>query len=143
MGKPDARQRRERGFARRLAAQHAGPEDEILARRQRALQGVGVAEIMRLLAERSLRVAALEREAARLQRQEAEKRAQQARLAGAVGTGDDERGAGLDREGKRREQAPAAPLQTEIPRAKPHSLRPSARAHFLAAPGLSAGQLRR
>ena len=37
--------------ARAIAAEHAGPEGEILARRQRALQRVGVAEVMRLLAE--------------------------------------------------------------------------------------------
>ena len=58
----------------------AAAEGEVLARGQRAFDAVGVAEIMRLLAERALGVAALERKAAGLKRQEAAKRAQTASI---------------------------------------------------------------
>ena len=61
------------------------------AARQRAFQRVGMAEIMRLLADRALRVAALERKAPGLQRKETAERPQQARLAGPVRPGHDQR----------------------------------------------------
>ena len=54
----------------RIAAERARPEGEVLAGGQRPLQRVGVAEVMRLLADRALGVAALEGEAAGLERQE-------------------------------------------------------------------------
>ena len=62
MGEADALERG--GDAHRLAAgaasaaQHRRPEGEIFARRQRALQRIGMAEIMRLLADALLVVAA-------------------------------------------------------------------------------------
>ena len=70
MGEAEPRQRRQPGRAARIAAQHARPEGEILACRKRALQRVGMAEVMRLLAEALLGIAAFERELSLAQAQE-------------------------------------------------------------------------
>ena len=75
--------RRKRGELRRaggIAAQHGGGEGEVLAGGQRGLHSVRVAEIMRLLADRALGVAAVQRKAAGFNRQEAGERSQQARF---------------------------------------------------------------
>ncbi len=71
MSEAHLRQRRPLRVARGLAAEHRSREREVLACRQRAFDAVGVAEIVRLLAERTLGVAALERKAAGLERQKA------------------------------------------------------------------------
>ena len=73
MGEADPGERRAAGFARRIAAERARPEGEVLAGGQRPFQRVGVAEIMRLLADRALGIAALEGEAARLRTAESRK----------------------------------------------------------------------
>ena len=76
MGEAQRRKRGELRGAGRIAAQHGGGEGEVLARGQRALHPVRVAEIMRLFADRALGVAAVERKTAGLDRQEAGERPQ-------------------------------------------------------------------
>ena len=83
-------ERRALRVARGIAAEHRSREREVLAGRQRALHAVGVAEIVRLLADRALGVAALERKAAGLERQKAGKRAQEPRFPRAVRPGHDQ-----------------------------------------------------
>ena len=71
-------ERRKRGELRAPRAESPpsmrGREGEVLARGQRAFDPVRVAEIMRLLADRALAVAAVQRKAAGLNRQEAGER---------------------------------------------------------------------
>ena len=62
-------ERRAARRARNIAAERPGPEGEVFASGQRALQRVGVAEVVRLLADRPLAVAAVEGEAAGLERE--------------------------------------------------------------------------
>ena len=82
--------------APRLASQHASPKREVFTDRQRGLQRVRMAKIMRLLAEAELRIASFDAKTSLRQGQEAGKRAQQARLAGAVWPKDDQRVARAD-----------------------------------------------
>ena len=66
MGEAQRRERRELRRPRGIAAEDRRREGEVLARGQRALHPVRMAEIMRLLADRALIVSAVEREAAGL-----------------------------------------------------------------------------
>ena len=111
-GAPALRRRRVDRRGRR--AEHRGPEVEIFARGQRALERIGMAEIMRLAADALVRVAAFQRQFARRDRQQAGDRAQQARFAGAVASGDGERLAGSDRKVRSRKQLAAAALDRDI-----------------------------
>ena len=77
-------------WRRAISRQHGLPEFEIFARGERALQRVGMTEIMGLLANFALFLAALKREGARRQRQQPADGAQQARFARAIGAGDDQ-----------------------------------------------------
>ena len=121
MGEPEPRRARGRALRAGIAAEHARPEAEVLARRQRGLQRVGMAEVVRLLAEARVGVAALQLDAARRERQKARDRAQQARFSGAVRPGDDERLARARlREKGQRKQAPSAPFKGEFFRAQAH-----------------------
>ena len=90
MRQADPRQRGPLRLARGSAAEHRCGEGEVLACGQRAFDAVGVAEIMRLLADRALAVAAFEGKAAGFKRQEAGERAQQARLSRPVRPGHDQ-----------------------------------------------------
>src|SRR5271166_4960641 len=72
-------------LARGFGSECARPEGEVLSRGQRAFERVQMAEIMGLLTDGALGVAALEREAAGLNGKEATERAQESRFAGAVG----------------------------------------------------------
>ena len=62
MGEAEPIERRDPRRAGGIAAERVGPEGEIFAGGERALQRVGVAEIVRLLANSGLRRPALERE---------------------------------------------------------------------------------
>ena len=100
VGEAEARQSAAPSPARRIAAERRRPERQVLARRQRALQRIGVAEIMRLLADARLARPAFEDEGAGGERQEAGDGAQEARLARPVRPGQHERRAGARLEGK-------------------------------------------
>ena len=65
MREADPGERRTAGLAARIAAERARPEGEVLARGQRPFQRVGVAEVMRLLADAALCRPPVEGEAAR------------------------------------------------------------------------------
>ncbi len=120
MREADARQRAAARLARTIAAERARPEGEVLARGQRAFQRVRVAEVMGLLADGPLGVAAFEREAPGLQGKKAAERAQQARLAGAVRARHDQRRALVRLEREPFEQPSPAALDRQVPRAKAH-----------------------
>ena len=78
-----------------VAAEPCDPEGEIFRDRQRGFQGVAVAEIMRLLADAALGIAARKRQRAARDSQQACDHAQQRRLAGAVAAGHQQRLAAL------------------------------------------------
>ncbi len=70
------------------AAEEIRPEREVFRHRQRALEGILVAAIVALLANRGFRVTAFQRQPAGFRPHKPRDQAQQARLAGAVRTGD-------------------------------------------------------
>src|SRR5271157_3239846 len=120
MRKSDPRERRAARLARTIAAERARPEGEVLARGQRAFKRIRMAEVMGLLADGPLGVAALEGEASGLQGKKAAERPQQARFAGAVRPRHDERRALLRLERELFEEASPAALDRQVPRAKAH-----------------------
>ena len=106
-----------------IPAERAGPEREVLAGRERAFERVGVAEVMRLLAERTLGVAAFERE--RRPHANGRKPAiarKRLDLPAPLGPVDEQRLAASTSNARSREQLPSAPLESaDFPRSSASS----------------------
>ena len=131
MGEAEPPERREPSPAARIASENARPELQILPRGESPLQGVGVADAMRLLAQARLGVAALQDEASFRKRQETRDRPQQARFARAVRTDRHQRLARADLKREAGKQPASAPLERDFLGAEAHE-----------APDSSAGEMR-
>ena len=122
MGETELVERRHPGGARKIAAERVSPESEVLASSQRPLQRVGMAEVMRLLADAGLRRAALKRNRSFGERQETGDRPQQARLARAVRADQQQRLAGPRGERHPRKDPAPAPFNGDFLGAQAHGI---------------------
>src|SRR6266849_3087063 len=96
------------------------PKGEVLVHRERWLQRVLVADIMRLLGDGELGIAAVEVDSPRQRAEQPGNEPQERGFAGAVPAGHDERLAGADRKAQVPEYLPAAADADEVGPRKPH-----------------------
>ena len=104
----------------RLPTEEICPERQILAHRQRGLERILVAQIVGVLADGQLGVAALEHELSRVRPDQARDQAKQRGLARAVGAGDEQGLAGIECKAQASEDLAAAADAGEVGAGEAH-----------------------